>query len=52
MGESSWGLWEPEDGRFDFGWMDRVVERMHKAGIKVIMGMLTWACFVSWASRM
>src|SRR5262249_21740212 len=38
MGESSWGLWEPEDGRFEYAWMDRVVEAMHKAGIKVIMG--------------
>ena len=33
IGESSWGLWEPEDGRFEFAWMDRVVERMQKAGI-------------------
>ena len=43
VGESSWGLWEPEDGRFEFGWMDRVVERMHKAGIKVIMGTPTYS---------
>jgi beta-galactosidase len=32
MGESSWGLWEPEDGRFEYAWMDRVVEQMHKSG--------------------
>jgi beta-galactosidase len=43
MGESSWGLWEPEDGRFEFAWMDRVVERMRKAGIKVIMGTPTYS---------
>ena len=43
VGESSWGLWEPEDGRFDFAWMDRVVERMQKAGIKVIMGTPTYS---------
>ena len=43
IGESSWGLWEPEDGRFEFAWMDRVVERMHKAGIKVIMGTPTYS---------
>ena|SRR5215472_11575227 len=24
VGESSWGLWEPEDGHFDFAWMDRM----------------------------
>lgn len=43
LGESSWGLWEPEDGRFEFAWMDRVVDRMHNAGIKVIMGTPTYA---------
>ena len=43
VGESSWGLWEPADGRFEFEWMDRVVERMHKAGIKVIMGTPTYS---------
>jgi beta-galactosidase len=43
MGESSWGLWEPEDGRFEYAWMDRVVDQMHKAGIKVIMGTPTYS---------
>src|SRR5262249_17330929 len=43
VGESSWGLWEPEEGRLEFAWMDRVVDRMHKAGIKVIMGTPTYA---------
>lgn len=43
VGESSWGLWEPADGRFEFAWMDRVVDRMHKAGIRVIMGTPTYS---------
>jgi len=43
MGESSWGLWEPEDGRFDFAWMDRIISRMHQAGIKIIMGTPTYS---------
>ncbi len=43
IGESSWGLWEPEDGKFDYAWMDRVVDRMQKAGIKVIMGTPTYS---------
>jgi beta-galactosidase len=43
LGESSWGLWEPEDGRFEYAWMDRVVDRMQKAGIKVIMGTPTYS---------
>jgi beta-galactosidase len=43
LGESSWGLWEPEEGRFEFAWMDSVIERMHKAGIRVIMGTPTYS---------
>ena len=43
VGESSWGLWEPEDGRFEYAWMDRVVDRMQKAGIRVIMGTPTYS---------
>lgn len=43
MGESSWGLWEPQDGHFDFAWMDRVIDRMQKAGIKVILGTPTYS---------
>src|SRR5579864_2019928 len=43
IGESGWGLWEPEDGRFEYAWMDRVVDRMQKAGIKVIMGTPTYS---------
>ena len=38
MGESTWSLWEPSDGHFEYAWMDRVVDAMGKAGIKVIMG--------------
>ncbi|GAB3454019.1 beta-galactosidase [Massilia terrae] len=43
LGESTWSLWEPEDGRFETAWMDRVVEAMGKAGIKVIMGTPTYS---------
>jgi beta-galactosidase len=38
MGESTWSLWKPSDGVFEYAWMDRVVDAMGKAGIKVIMG--------------
>jgi len=37
IGEFSWGLWEPEDGKFEFAWMDRVVEKLRTAGIRIIM---------------
>src|SRR5271154_3209497 len=43
MGESTWSLWEPEDGRFEYEWMDRVVDAMGKAGIKVILGTPTYS---------
>jgi beta-galactosidase len=43
MGESTWSLWEPEDGRFEYAWMDRVVDAMGRAGIKVILGTPTYA---------
>ncbi len=43
LGESSWGLWEPEDGRFETTWMDSIVERMHRARIQVIMGTPTYS---------
>src|SRR6476661_10310151 len=43
MGESTWSLWEPADGQFDYAWMDRIVDAMGKAGIKVIMGTPTYS---------
>ncbi|HEU5351046.1 MAG TPA: beta-galactosidase [Terracidiphilus sp.] len=43
MGESTWSLWEPEDGHFDYAWMDHIVDAMGKAGIKVILGTPTYS---------
>ena len=43
MGESTWSLWEPADGKFEYAWMDRIVDAMGKAGIKVIMGTPTYS---------
>ena len=43
IGESSWGLWEPEDGKFEFAWMDRVVEKLHASGILIILGTPTYS---------
>jgi beta-galactosidase len=43
MGESTWSLWEPEDGRFEYAWMDRVVDALGNAGIKVILGTPTYS---------
>jgi beta-galactosidase len=43
MGESTWALWEPAEGVFDYAWMDRVVDAMSNAGIKVILGTPTYS---------
>ena len=43
MGESTWSLWEPEDGKFEYAWMDHIVDAIGKAGIKVILGTPTYS---------
>jgi len=37
MGHLAWDSYEPTEGHFDFAWFDRVMDRMDKAGIKVIL---------------
>jgi hypothetical protein len=34
MGEFAWGLFEPEEGKYDFAWMLRAMDLFQKAGIK------------------
>ncbi len=43
VGESTWGLWEPEDGKFEYEWMDKVIVKLHAAGIRVILGTPTYS---------
>ena len=43
VGESTWSSWEPRDGEFQFAWMQRVLDRLHQAGIKVILGTPTYS---------
>ena len=43
VGESTWTSWEPREGEFQFAWMDRIVDEMHAAGIKVVMGTPTYS---------
>jgi len=38
VGEFAWSRLEPKRGAYDFGWLDRVVEVLGKAGLKVILG--------------
>lgn len=38
IGEFAWAKMEPREGEYDFSWMHRVMEKLDKAGIKVILG--------------
>ena len=40
MGESTWSLWEPEDGRFEYAWMDKVVDAMNKQASRLSLALL------------
>jgi beta-galactosidase len=37
MGHLAWDSYEPSEGKFDFGWFDRVMDMMNEAGIKVVL---------------
>jgi beta-galactosidase len=43
IAESTWSTVEPQDNVFDFTHIDRVLNAMHKGGIKVIIGTPTYA---------
>lgn len=50
IAESTWGTLEPQDGVFDFSHVDRVLDAMHRASIKVIVGTPTYAV-PAWLAR-
>lgn len=43
IGEFTWGLCEPEEGRYDFAWLRRAMDILGKAGIKVVLAAPTAA---------
>ena len=43
IAESTWGVWEPRDGVFDFSKLDKVLDAMERGGIRVIIGTPTYA---------
>lgn len=51
IAESTWGTLEPQEGVFDFSHVDRVLNAMDKAGIKVIIGTPTYAV-PTWPARL
>ncbi|RKN03638.1 beta-galactosidase [Streptomyces radicis] len=38
VGIFSWARLEPSEGRFDFGWLDRVIDLLHEGGVRVALG--------------
>jgi beta-galactosidase len=43
IGEFVWGLCEPEEGKFDFSWLKRVMDLMGRSGIQVVLATPTAA---------
>src|SRR5271154_5538866 len=43
IGEFTWGICEPEEGKFDFNWLRRVMDIMAQHDIKVVLGTPTAA---------
>ena len=37
MGDLSWDSFEPSQGRFEFQWFDKIMDKMQAAGIRVIL---------------
>ncbi|MDJ0860210.1 MAG: beta-galactosidase, partial [Dinoroseobacter sp.] len=38
VGEFAWSLLEPAPGEFDFDWMDRAIDILAQAGLKIVLG--------------
>jgi beta-galactosidase len=43
LGESTWTNWEPREGDFQSDWMRRIIDKLHEADIKVILGTPTYS---------
>jgi len=38
MGEFSWSKMEPSEGKYDFDWLHKIIDKLHENGIDVILG--------------
>lgn len=38
VGESAWGNLEPQPGQYEFAWLRRFLDEMHRRGLKAILG--------------
>ena len=43
IGEFAWSRYEPKRGQFEFGWLDRAIDVLGKADLKVVLGTPTCA---------
>jgi len=50
MGEFTWGLCEPEEGKYDFSWLKRVMNILGREGIKIVLATPT-AAPPTWLAR-
>jgi beta-galactosidase len=50
MGEFAWAKMEPQEGHFEFGWLDRAIDVMAGAGLRVVLGTPT-VCPPAWMVR-
>ena len=37
VGVFAWALLEPEEGKFEFGWLDDTLDRLHAGGVRVVL---------------
>ena len=49
IGEFAWSRFEPSEGQFNFEWLDRAFDTLHRHGLKVVLGTPTatppkWVC--------
>jgi len=51
VGESVWSTWEPENGRFELDWLERVLDGAHERGISAVLGTPTYAV-PPWLARL
>lgn len=50
IGEFAWALMEPEDGRYEWQWLDRAIDTLAGAGLDVVLGTPT-ATPPAWLTR-
>lgn len=43
IGEFAWARMEPAEGQYDWGWLDRAIEVLHRHGLHIVLGTPTAA---------